>query len=392
MLRLLAIVALSAALSVYSPSFAADQCGPCPKTGDCPRQMSDFLPNAADQKKECPCPKTGDCPRNSLIFESIDDIRAASALSLVDLTNSAAGKWARNNIPPAILDFGKSDGDIVAIPVGTSQTNIMWVSNSALSAIGKNGPPTTQADLIADMDAARAKGIIPIAVGDQDWQQFGLFETILAAQSPKTFEDAVLKRDRTAVSSQDFLAALKLFKTLVLAADSGSANRGWTDTAMLVASGKALFGVSGSWAAGLFQDSQKRTGGAVFCAAFPGAPSAIVAAPTMFGLSDGDPANQNFDYVADSGFRTSFDEANGLLPVTVDGQAGPLDGCRPAQGSLATLAAAADAGGLVPESLRAPSDDDRAFRRSMIDQIFEYANDSSMTAEDAQSKLESLAQ
>ena len=119
--------------------------------------------------------------------------------------------------------------------------------------------------------ALKKAGIIPVAHGGQNWQDFTTFESVvLGVGGASLYDKALVKLDRAAINSDDMKKALETFRRLKAYTDTASGGRDWNVTTELVINGKAGFQFMGDWAKGEFLAAGQTPGKEFTCSAAPG--------------------------------------------------------------------------------------------------------------------------
>ena len=112
-----------------------------------------------------------------------------------------AEKWD-DLLPKVVADIMKYKGAYVAAPVNVHRVNWMWGSSEALKKAGVTAMPKTWDEFFAAADKLKAAGLIPVAHGGQNWQDFTTFESVvLGVGGAKFYQDALIKLDDKALTS-----------------------------------------------------------------------------------------------------------------------------------------------------------------------------------------------
>jgi len=100
---------------------------------------------------------------------------------MLDLTDVAeAGGWTDIVNPSGLLESCTLDGKIYCVPVNIHSFQWLWLSHAAFEAAGVD-VPTNWSEYVASADALEAAGKIPLAMGQQGWQQNGAFGVMAVA-------------------------------------------------------------------------------------------------------------------------------------------------------------------------------------------------------------------
>jgi len=76
----------------------------------------------------------------------------------------------------------------------------MWANAAVLKRAGVAGVPKTWEDFFAAAEKVKKAGLIAVARGGQNWQDFTTFEdVVLGVGGAKFYSDALVKLDRKAL-------------------------------------------------------------------------------------------------------------------------------------------------------------------------------------------------
>jgi glucose/mannose transport system substrate-binding protein len=157
-------------------------------------------------------------------------------------------------MPKSLLSQISYKGHLYSVPVNIHRANILWYNPAVLKDAGVTKVPTTWAEFTAALDKVKAKGVIPLALGEQ-WTQKHLFETILISTlGPAGW--AKLWTPGGNWNSAGVKTAIARFDDLLKNyTNSDAASLTWQDAGKLVIDGKAAFNVMGDWQDGYFSGS-----------------------------------------------------------------------------------------------------------------------------------------
>ncbi|MFO1144027.1 MAG: ABC transporter substrate-binding protein [Amaricoccus sp.] len=204
---------------------------------------------------------TGGDPMGATMFnhgrQAEELVEAGLMRNLDDVAK--AENWAAVINPPSLLEGCILDGHVYCVPVNIHAWQWLWLSNDAFKTAGV-AVPTNWDEFVAAGDALRKAGIQPLAVGQQGWQESGLFNNLLLALGGKDLYLAVYdKKDADVAGGAD---VAKIWK----AADDarklakGSSIQTWNEATAMVIAGKAGGQSMGDWAQGEFQVANKVAG------------------------------------------------------------------------------------------------------------------------------------
>jgi len=180
----------------------------------------------------------------------------ASAGMSADLSAyAAAGNWDEL-YPAGLAASGKHNGTWVSVPVFVDTVNWLFTNKSVLDAAGIDEPNSWR-DFIFSLQALKQHGVIPLAIGGEDWQETVAFDHILLAAGGANFYDSVMSGDLDAIGSGTMVDAFTKFSFIREFTDEGKAGRSWNDTNNLVVSGKAAYIFMGPWATGGYGEMEE---------------------------------------------------------------------------------------------------------------------------------------
>ena len=243
---------------------------------------------------------------------------------------AAKGNWDKL-LPEKIKNSIKVKGHYYAVPVNLHNENWVWYNKAVLAQAGVKKDPQNLDDVFAAMDKIKAKGLIPLALGGQGWQEGITFRSVLLAVGGK---DLYMKtfRDRDA-SGPQFRKALESYRKLKSYVDSGSPGRDWNLATAMVIDGKAGFQFMGDWAKGEFINAKKVEGKDFGCmmAGGPKMPYQIGGDVFVF------PKNKNADNKAaqqklaemmiSPAMQVAFNNKKGSIPIRTDVDLKGVDSC-----------------------------------------------------------------
>jgi glucose/mannose transport system substrate-binding protein len=182
-----------------------------------------------------------------------------------DLTPIAeADGWTDFVNPTSLLDSCTVDGKIYCVPINIHSWQWLWLSDKAFKDAGV-AVPTNWQEFVAAGPALRAAGKIPLAMGQQAWQQSGAFNVLMLTLLPN---DVYLKvyQDKDA----DVAAGPEIAEIFKAADDArklseGSNIQDWNQATNMVITGTAGGQIMGDWAQGEFSVAEKVAGQDYHC-------------------------------------------------------------------------------------------------------------------------------
>ena len=179
---------------------------------------------------------------------------------LRDITDIAQAEgWADIVNPSSLLDSCTVEGRIYCAPVNIHSWQWLWLSHTAYADAGLE-VPTNWDEYVASAPALTEVGKLPLALGQQGWQQRGLFNVLFAALVPNDVFLSVYD-DKDA----DVAASADVARVFAAAADArematNSKVQNWNDATNLVITGQAGGQIMGDWAQGEFAIAEQVAG------------------------------------------------------------------------------------------------------------------------------------
>ncbi len=272
-------------------------------------------------------------------------------LANLDAT-AKAEKWDEL-LPKVVADVMKYKGNYVAAPVNVHRVNWMWANKAVLDKAGVKSAPKNWDEFFKAADAVKKAGLIAVAHGGQNWQDFTTFESVvLGVGGAKFYQDALVKLDQTALNSDTMKKSLETFRKIKGYTDAAAPGRDWNLATAMVIKGDAAFQFMGDWAKGEFAAAGKTPGKDYICAAAPGTANAYtfnVDSFAMFKLKDANAQKAQSDLAASimgNDFQEVFNLNKGSIPVRLAMKMDKFDDC--AKLSTNDFVGTAKTGGLVP--------------------------------------------
>jgi glucose/mannose transport system substrate-binding protein len=324
---------------------------------------------------------------------AIQEWAAEGVLANID-TVAKAEKWDAA-LPKVVADVMKYKGSYVAAPVNVHRVNWMWGSADALKKAGVASMPKTWDEFFVAAEKLKAAGLIPVAHGGQNWQDFTTFESVaLGVGGPKFYQDAFVKLDPKALNSDTMKKALETFRKVKSYTDPAAPGRDWNLATAMLIQGKAGFQLMGDWAKGEFLAAGKVPNKDFMCAAAPGTSNAYtfnVDSFIMFKLKDAGSQKAQGDLAASimgAEFQEIFNLNKGSIPARLGMKMDKFDDC--GKQSAKDFVDTAKSGGLVPSvahGMALPP----AAEGAIKDAVSQFWNDDKITVADAMKKIAAAA-
>ncbi|MDH6276534.1 glucose/mannose transport system substrate-binding protein [Rhizobium leguminosarum] len=273
----------------------------------------------------------------------------AQAGVMGDLTETAKKEGWDKSVPAALQKFSVYDGKWVAAPVNVHSVNWLWINKAVMDKIGGTQPKTFD-ELIALLDKAKAAGVIPLALGGQNWQEATMFDSIvLSAGGPEFYKKAFNDLDEESLKSDTMKKSFDNLATIIKYVDPNFSGRDWNLATAMVIKGDALVQVMGDWAKGEFVAAKKTPDTDFLCYRFPGTDGSVVYNSDMFGMFNV-PDDRKAAQVAlatatlSKSFQSAFNVVKGSVPARTDVPDTDFDAC--GKKGIADLKAANEGGTL----------------------------------------------
>jgi glucose/mannose transport system substrate-binding protein len=304
-----------------------------------------------------------------------------------------AEKWDEL-LPKVVADGLKYKGNYVAAPVNVHRVNWLWANPEVFKKAGAK-LPTTWDEFFVAAEALKKAGVIPVAHGGQNWQDFTTFESVaLGVGGADFYKQALVQLDPGALKSPTMQKVLETFKKVKGYTDKNAPGRDWNLATAMVIKGEAGMQLMGDWAKGEFIAAGKVPGKDFACIAAPGTAKSFTYNVDSFALFQlKDPANQKAQQdlavaIMSPEFQEVFNLNKGSIPVRLGMKLDKFDDC--AKTSAADFVASNKGGSLVPSiahGMAVPSSAEGAIK----DVVSQFWNDDKMTAAAVMDKLASAA-
>ena len=305
-----------------------------------------------------------------------------------------AEKWD-TLLPGVVANVMKHKGSYVAAPVNVHRVNWVWANPEVLKKAGVAGMPKTYDEFFAAADKIKKAGLIAVAHGGQNWQDFTTFESVvLGVGGAKFYDEALVKLDAKALASPTMTKSLETFRKIKGYTDAAAPGRDWNLATAMVMQGKAGFQFMGDWAKGEFLAAGKAPGKDFLCAAAPGTANAFtfnVDSFAMYKLKDAGAQKAQGDLAAaimSPEFQEVFNLNKGSIPVRLNMSMAKFDDC--AKLSSKDFVDTAKTGGLVPSVAHGMAISPAA-EGAIKDAVSQFWNDDKISVADAQKKIATAA-
>lgn len=323
---------------------------------------------------------------------SLQEWASEGVLATIDDV-AATEKWD-SLLPPVVANVMKYQGHYIAAPVNVHRVNWLWANPEAFKKAGTK-VPTSWDEFFTAAEALKKAGIIPIAHGGQNWQDFTTFESVaLGVGGTDFYKKALVQLDQGALKSATMTKVLITFKKVKDYTDRNAPGRDWNLATAMVIKGEAGMQLMGDWAKGEFIAAGKVPGKDFVCAAAPGTAKSFtfnVDSFAMFKLKNEANIKAQKDLAAaimSPEFQEIFNLNKGSIPVRLNMNLAKFDDC--AKLSSKDFVDTAKSGALVPSiahGMAVPS----AAQGAIQDVVSQYWNSDKMTAAEAMDKIAAAA-
>ncbi|EGJ11223.1 ABC transporter substrate-binding protein [Rubrivivax benzoatilyticus] len=297
-------------------------------------------------------------------------------------------------LPKAVADVMKYKGNYIAAPVNVHRVNWLWANPEAFKKAGAK-VPTTWDEFFVAAEALKKAGIIPVAHGGQNWQDFTTFESVaLGVGGTEFYRKALVQLDPATLNSPTMEKVLTTFKRVKGYTDRNAPGRDWNLATAMVIKGEAGMQLMGDWAKGEFVAAGKLPGKDFVCAPAPGTPQAFtfnIDSFAMFKLKNAENTKAQKALAAaimSPDFQQVFNLNKGSIPVRLGMNMDKFDDC--ARLSAKDFVATSKNGGLVPSIAHgmavAP-----AIEGAIKDVVSQFWNSDKMSAKDAMTRIANAA-
>jgi glucose/mannose transport system substrate-binding protein len=282
-----------------------------------------------------------------------------------------AEKW-NDLLPPVVADIMKYKGSYVAVPVNVHRINWLWTNPAVFAKAGAK-VPTNWDEFFTAAEALKKAGVVPVAHGGQNWQDFTTFEVVALG-----------------VGGADF------YKKALVQLDQGTLNPGrdWNLATAMVIKGEAGMQIMGDWAKGEFLAAGKVPGKDFGCSPAPGTAKSYsfnIDSFALFQLKDEGKIGAQKELakqIMAPEFQEVFNLNKGSIPVRLGMSMDRFDDC--AKVSAKDFVDTAKSGALLPSiahGMAVPS----AAEGAIKDAVSQFWNTDKMTAQEAMEKIASAA-
>lgn len=309
---------------------------------------------------------------------------------LVDLDKVAeAGKWDKL-LFPEIATWIRPRGQVVVAPLGIHRVNTLFFNRKILDQYGLR-PPQSWDEFERTAAKLHKAGVPALAQSSEPWQVATLFETLVLAEGGSDFyHDLFVKKDPSAYSDPRFTHVLKRLRNLKQWMATPLQELSWPEVTRLFADGGAAMMVMGDWAKGEMNAWGMPTDGSFSCVATPGsADYHLFDIDTLAMFASGTHRNAQLklaQMTMSAAVQGDYNQIKGSIPVLRNPDLSKMDSC--ARASWKTFSRGSSA--QVPSFAHRMATDETS-RDAIIGEVQRYFMDDTVTAQDTQRRLISVA-
>lgn len=204
------------------------------------------------------------------------------------------GDW-KSSVNPTFVQQSQlmaSDGKLYGLPMGAVSSPFMFYNNDILKKAGISTPPSTIAELAADVKVIKAKVpsvTTPVTFDGEGWWQEEMFFGFAEQKSPGLSQSII--NGTASWNSPEVVNGLKAFRELITsgAVDKAVLSNSYTDADGQFNSGKAAFYFQGSWGGSIMTTSFQKANKIAFSdfGAVPAPISSQGGSPAVRALAEG---------------------------------------------------------------------------------------------------------
>jgi glucose/mannose transport system substrate-binding protein len=302
-------------------------------------------------------------------------------------------KWD-SLLPKVVSDVMKHKGNYIAVPVNVHRVNWLWANPEVFKKAGAK-VPTNWDEFFVAAEQLKSAGVIPVAHGGQNWQDFTTFESVaLGVGGADFYKKALVQLDQPTLKGATMTKVLETFRKVKGYTDKNAPGRDWNLATAMVIKGEAGMQLMGDWAKGEFLAAGKAPGKDFVCAPAPGTAKSFtfnVDSFAMFKLKNEANVKAQKDLAAaimSPQFQEVFNLNKGSIPVRLNMDLAKFDDC--AKLSAKDFVDTAKSGSLVPSAahgMAIPS----AAAGAIQDAVSQFWNDDKVTVQAAQERIAKAA-
>ncbi|MGE5571671.1 MAG: ABC transporter substrate-binding protein [Bacteroidota bacterium] len=237
-----------------------------------------------------------------------------------DLSGLYASEGWKSAFPEGLLKLLSTDKGIWSVPVNIHRSNVLWYVPGNLQKWGVK-VPTTWGEFLAIAPTLKAKGVVPLSLGE-NWTVTHLWESVALACLGKDKWEA-LWQGKLSWKSPEVVDAWRTFGKVLEYTNQDASSLSWQQATDMVVKGQAAFNIMGDWAAGYMVTTLKLQPGKDFgWAPSPGTSGVFMMLSDSFGLPVGAPHRENtlawLKMLGSKEAQDTFNPLKGSISARVD--------------------------------------------------------------------------
>lgn len=280
-----------------------------------------------------------------------DIVELGAVLDIDDIARQ--GQWAKV-LPRVVNERIGHQGKVYLAPIGLHAENWLWTNTKVLAEQGLSAP-ATWAEFLAMAPRLEQRGIVPLAVGGDDWEIELVFNAVLVSTVGKdAFRRLLISSDASVLRSPGGVEAFRLLGEIRRHAGKNDRKRRWSDATAEVIAGRAAMQVMGDWAKGEFLKAGMTPGQQFGCQMAPGNSDVYMLIVDAFAFPRlDDPQKRRWQEqlaktLLDPAVQVRFSQIKGSIPVRADVDPAQFDACA----RLGMKVVAEPANQLLPPSMQ----------------------------------------
>ncbi len=279
---------------------------------------------------------------SAMLWLGGEDVLHLGEMGLVRQLNDIAEQrsWYEHILPIA-LAASTAESKLMGVPLYIHNENWSWYNAAVYRELELPLPQSWQM-FLDQAPVFEAAGVMPLAIGQTEWEVRLLFNTILVGVAgPDLYRRLYSESDPAVLGEPRLLEALRLFGALRQYRPDLPTLQRWDDAVGAVITGRAAMSVNGDWAKAEFITAGMRPGLDFHCLPAPETRGLFIASVDLVVFpSDADPAVKRgqdllIDILSDPELVSRFSQAKGSLPARTDIDITTFDEC--ARKSLPSL-------------------------------------------------------
>ncbi len=296
-------------------------------------------------------------------------------------------------LPEIAVKSNTYNGIFIAVPINIHRVNWMWSNNRIFKSVGIE-PPTSWKAFFEVADILKARGITPLAIGNDKWQLAILFENmVLGIGGDDFFRSFLIEMDESSIDSPLARQILEDFKRLRSYLGPDLPNMSWDKVTEQLTSDQAAMQIIGDWAKSEILGTDRNAIKNVTCSPAPGTSNSFIYNMDSFVFFknsdlDIDQIEVIVNTFMDASFQVDFNQLKGSIPIRHDVSVSHFDSC--AQRSKAQFLLAESKQLLLPSVTDSMAIEPQR-QQALLDLLYRYFNDAGLATDEVVTQLLKIA-